>query len=250
MKENHLLEVAAVSKTFTQNKAQLEVLHKVSFTLDRGEFISLVGPSGCGKTTVLRIVADLEKADSGAVHFTGEGGEPKKQVNTGFIFQAYNTFPWLTVRENVAFGLPEKKTAQAKEKVARWLSDTGLAKFADYYPKKLSGGMQQRLAIARTMVTEPELLLMDEPFGALDIKTREAMQQLLLSVVRRTNCAVLFVTHDIQEAVYLSDKILLMEASPGTVRKIFKSGGSKKGFRDLLKDEENLSVYNQIIASI
>jgi NitT/TauT family transport system ATP-binding protein len=185
---------------------------------DIGEFRVLLGPSGCGKSTLLRLVAGLDRADSGEILVNGlpVHGPGKDR---GMVFQKYTSFPWLSVEENIAYGLkingvPE---AQRKETVARLLKAVGLAEFAGVYPETLSGGMQQRVAIARTLALRPSVILMDEPFGALDAQTRSEMQQLLLEIWEETACTILFVTHDVEEAVYLADRIFIMSSHPGTI---------------------------------
>ncbi|HZI57903.1 MAG TPA: ABC transporter ATP-binding protein [Verrucomicrobiae bacterium] len=185
---------------------------------DIGEFRVLLGPSGCGKSTLLRMIAGLDKPSSGQVLVNGEVvTHPGK--DRGMVFQKYTSFPWLTVAENVAYGMkingiPE---AQRKETVDRLLKSVGLTEFADVYPETLSGGMQQRVAIARTLALRPSVILMDEPFGALDAQTRSDMQQLLLQIWDETACTILFVTHDVEEAVYLADRIFIMSSHPGTI---------------------------------
>ena len=185
---------------------------------DIGEFRVLLGPSGCGKSTLLRMIAGLDKPTSGQVLVNGEPvTAPGK--DRGMVFQKYTSFPWLTVSENIAYGMkingvPE---AQRKETVERLLKSVGLTEFADVYPETLSGGMQQRVAIARTLALRPSVILMDEPFGALDAQTRSDMQQLLLEIWDETACTILFVTHDVEEAVYLADRIFIMSSHPGTI---------------------------------
>jgi NitT/TauT family transport system ATP-binding protein len=178
---------------------------------DIGEFRVLLGPSGCGKSTLLRMIAGLDKPTSGQVFVNGEiVTHPGK--DRGMVFQKYTSFPWLTVADNIAYGMkingvPE---AQRKETVDRLLNSVGLTEFANVYPETLSGGMQQRVAIARTLALRPSVILMDEPFGALDAQTRSDMQQLLLEIWDETACTILFVTHDVEEAVYLADRIFIM----------------------------------------
>jgi ABC-type nitrate/sulfonate/bicarbonate transport system ATPase subunit len=185
---------------------------------DIGEFRVLLGPSGCGKSTLLRMIAGLDKPSGGQVLVNGQPvTAPGK--DRGMVFQKYTSFPWLTVAENVAYGMkingvPE---AQRKETVERLLKSVGLTEFADVYPETLSGGMQQRVAIARTLALRPSVILMDEPFGALDAQTRSDMQQLLLQIWDETACTILFVTHDVEEAVYLADRIFIMSSHPGTI---------------------------------
>jgi NitT/TauT family transport system ATP-binding protein len=185
---------------------------------DIGEFRVLLGPSGCGKSTLLRMIAGLDKPTSGEILVNGApvAGPGKDR---GMVFQKYTSFPWLSVRQNVEYGMkinhvPE---AQRKETADRLLKEVGLTEFADVYPDTLSGGMQQRVAIARTLALRPSVILMDEPFGALDAQTRSDMQQLLLKIWDETACTILFVTHDVEEAVYLADRIFIMSSHPGTI---------------------------------
>jgi NitT/TauT family transport system ATP-binding protein len=217
MTSDVLLQFDKASKTFLgRQQRPVAALQEISFSVREGEFVTLLGPSGSGKSTILRLAAGLETATSGAVTYqgrpiTGPG------LDRGFVFQSYSAFPWLTVRENTAFGL-SKGTGDGKQReVSRWLSLMGLSDFADAYPSKLSGGMRQRLALARSMIVQPKLLLLDEPFGALDERTRETMQQLLLDMVSNTDCTVLFVTHDIREAIFLGDRVIVLSTRPAKV---------------------------------
>ena len=185
---------------------------------DVGEFRVLLGPSGCGKSTLLRMIAGLDKPSSGQVLVNGQPvtGPGKDR---GMVFQKYTSFPWLTVAENVAYGMKINGVPQAQrqETTDRLLKSVGLTAFANVYPETLSGGMQQRVAIARTLALRPSVILMDEPFGALDAQTRSDMQQLLLKIWDETACTILFVTHDVEEAVYLADRIFIMSSHPGTI---------------------------------
>jgi NitT/TauT family transport system ATP-binding protein len=185
---------------------------------DIGEFRVLLGPSGCGKSTLLRLIAGLDRADAGEV-LVGDQPVHGPGKDRGMVFQKYTSFPWLTVADNIAYGLkinavPER---QRKEIVAQLIRDIGLSGFENAYPETLSGGMQQRVAIARTLALRPAVILMDEPFGALDAQTRSEMQQLLLKVWDETASTILFVTHDVDEAIYLADRIFIMSAHPGTI---------------------------------
>jgi NitT/TauT family transport system ATP-binding protein len=217
-----------VSRTFfSPTGEKIEAVKDVTFEVedafsaagrDIGELRVLLGPSGCGKSTLLRMIAGLDKPSSGevlvnGVPVTGPGKD------RGMVFQKYTSFPWLTVAENVAYGMkingvPE---AQRKETTDHLLNSVGLTEFANVYPETLSGGMQQRVAIARTLALRPSVILMDEPFGALDAQTRSDMQQLLLQIWDETACTILFVTHDVEEAVYLADRIFIMSSHPGTL---------------------------------
>ncbi|HET7872994.1 MAG TPA: ABC transporter ATP-binding protein [Terriglobales bacterium] len=217
-----------VSRTFYSPKGEkIEAIKDINLEVedafssagrDIGEFRVLLGPSGCGKSTLLRMIAGLDKPTSGEILVNGAPvtGPGKDR---GMVFQKYTSFPWLSVRENVEYGMkinhvPE---AQRKETADHLLKEVGLAEFADVYPETLSGGMQQRVAIARTLALRPSVILMDEPFGALDAQTRSDMQQLLLKIWDETACTILFVTHDVEEAVYLADRIFIMSSHPGTI---------------------------------
>ena len=242
-----ILNFDHASKTYIGEKfRQVRALEDISFSLKRGEFVSLIGPSGCGKSTLLRLAAGLESPSQGAVYFNGQPVTVPDR-RKGFVFQSYNSFPWLTVFRNIAFGLDGINAQEKKQKIEKWLSFTGLTEFADSYPKSLSGGMRQRLALARTMVIEPELLLMDEPFGALDERIRENMQRLLLDAVSSTGCSVLFVTHDIREAILLGDRIVLLSARPGRTKRVFESSLTKPRTREHLKSPEFVSLYEEIL---
>jgi len=246
---NILLEFKGASKVYLDAKyRQVEALQGVVLSVRVGEFVSIIGPSGCGKSTLLRLAAGLEKASAGEVLYRGKvvsGPDPER----GFVFQSYNAFPWLTVRKNISFGLDSRVSRDREERVSKWLSLMGLGEFADSYPKALSGGMRQRLALARSMIVEPKLLLLDEPFGALDERVREAMQQLLLQVVRDSGCTVLFVTHDIREAILLGDRVLLLSPRPGRVLNQFVSPLPKPRSREHLRTQEFNSLYEKIVDS-
>jgi NitT/TauT family transport system ATP-binding protein len=185
---------------------------------DVGEFRVLLGPSGCGKSTLLRLIAGLDRADTGDV-LVNEQPVHGPGKDRGMVFQKYTSFPWLTVAGNIAYGLKINGVPEAKRKetVAQLVQEVGLSGFENAYPETLSGGMQQRVAIARTLALRPAVILMDEPFGALDAQTRGEMQQLLLKVWDESASTILFVTHDVEEAVYLADRIFIMSAHPGTI---------------------------------
>jgi NitT/TauT family transport system ATP-binding protein len=241
-----LLKFGDVSKTYVdEHYREVHALNEISFSLRSGEFISLIGPSGCGKSTILRLAAGLELPTNGEVLYAGvrvAGPGPER----GLVFQAYNAFPWLTVRENVGFGVRHANDGRVQQ-IDKWLGFMGLSDFADVYPRKLSGGMLQRLALARTMIVQPQLLLLDEPFGALDERTRDGMQQLLLRVVSETHCTVLLVTHDIREAILLSDRVIMLQARPGQIREEFSMKLPKPRSRGQLKSQAFNSIYECII---
>jgi NitT/TauT family transport system ATP-binding protein len=197
------------------------VLDDISFGVRRREFLSIIGPSGCGKSTLIRIAAGLETATRGEFRLDGKivrgtGAE------RGMVFQKYSLFPWLSVKKNVMFGLEStgRDSDEAEEIAEQWLEIVGLEKYGEYFPKQLSGGMQQRVAIARALAPQPRVLLMDEPFGALDAQTRAQMQKYLLEVWKNIDITIIFVTHDLDEAVFLSDRILTLQANPGKVKEL------------------------------
>jgi len=222
------ITVRNVSRTFVSaNGDKVDALEKINFEIDDayardgrdvGEFRVLLGPSGCGKSTLLRLIAGLDRADTGEVLVNDQAVQgPGK--DRGMVFQKYTSFPWLTVAGNIAYGLKINGVPEAKRKdtVAQLIREVGLGGFENAYPETLSGGMQQRVAIARTLALRPAVILMDEPFGALDAQTRGEMQQLLLKVWDESASTILFVTHDVEEAVYLADRIFIMSAHPGTI---------------------------------
>jgi len=202
---------------------QLKVVESVSFEVADREFVSIIGPSGCGKTTMMNIVAGFVKPTTGTVLLDGkpiEGPGPER----GVIFQEYGVFPWLTVKENIGFGLTlnaNRVDAQEREEICqRYMRLMGLSDFAGAYPKTLSGGMRQRLAIARAYAVKPQFLLMDEPFGALDAQSRSAMQNLLLSALTAEQKTVMLITHSVDEAIYLSSKIIVVTARPSRIKEV------------------------------
>lgn len=218
MPEDAILDLRGVSKQFELQGQRIEALRDADLRVRPGEFVCLIGASGCGKSTLLRIVAGFETATRGAAlmwdrPITGPGPE------RGMVFQDYGLFPWLTVRGNIGFGPTARgRTAQqVKEAVERFITLVGLQRFADAYPHQLSGGMKQRVAIARVLANDAEIVLMDEPFGALDAMTRERLQDELLEIWQRTGLTVLFVTHSIEEAIFLGDRIMVMSPGPGRI---------------------------------
>ena len=215
------LRIDQVSRTFPARagRAPTRALEPTDLAVGDNDFVTILGPSGCGKSTLLRIVAGLDRPTSGCVmldgrEVTGPGAD------RGMVFQSYTLFPWLTVRENIAFGLRERGVSQAeRNKVAdRFIQQVGLSGFENHWPKQLSGGMQQRTAIARALANDPKILLLDEPFGALDNQTRALMQEMLLGIWERDQKTVLFVTHDIEEAIFLGSRVIVMSARPGRIK--------------------------------
>ena len=215
-----LLSIQGVSRTFVSPKGQTtQALLPVDFDVAENDFVTILGPSGCGKSTMLRIVAGLDHPTSGRVLL---GGRPVEGpgADRGMVFQSYTLFPWLTIEQNIRFGLRERgmPEAQQKERAAYFIAKVGLRGFEQHFPKQLSGGMQQRTAIARALANDPKILLMDEPFGALDNQTRVLMQELLLGIWEAERKTVMFVTHDIDEAMFMANRVAVFSARPGRVK--------------------------------
>ncbi|MFE8071832.1 ABC transporter ATP-binding protein [Marinobacteraceae bacterium S3BR75-40.1] len=215
------LHVDGVSKVFAAKGGPVQALDAVSLSLEAGRVGVLLGPSGCGKSTLLRMVAGLEHPTDGIIHLNGRA-VTRPGRDRGMVFQDYTSFPWLSVRQNVAYGLKINgdETLLREGTVDHFIRAVGLERFADAYPHQLSGGMRQRVALARTLAICPELLLMDEPFGALDPETRWQMQDLLLGIVRKERNTVLLVSHDIEEALYLGDVVFFLSSHPGRLREV------------------------------
>ena len=214
------VSIQAVSRTFEGHKGQrTQALLPVDFEVRDNDFVTILGPSGCGKSTLLRIVAGLDHATSGRVLLDGVPVEGPG-ADRGMVFQSYTLFPWLTIEQNIRFGLRERgmPEAQQKERAAYFIAKVGLRGFEQHFPKQLSGGMQQRTAIARALANDPKILLMDEPFGALDNQTRVLMQELLLGIWESERKTVLFVTHDIDEAIFMANRVAVFSARPGRIK--------------------------------
>ena len=219
----HRAKFDRVSLEFTTPKGKLRVVDDVSYDINDGDFIAVIGPSGCGKTTMMSMLAGFQKPTTGKVLFDGHpvtGPGPER----GVIFQEYGVFPWLTVKDNIAFGLKLKANhvpvAERDQICEHYLALMGLSDFANSYPKHLSGGMRQRLAIARAYAVKPQFLLMDEPFGALDAQTRANMQNLLLKVLATEGKTVMLITHSVEEAIYLASRIVVVTARPARIKEI------------------------------
>jgi NitT/TauT family transport system ATP-binding protein len=214
------IRLSGATKSFpTRDGESYTAIHDVDLTVGRGEFVSVVGPTGCGKSTTLSLVSGLEAATVGRVEVDGT---PVDGIPTGlgYMFQSDAVLPWRTVLDNIAAGPRYRGTpkAEARDQARDWVTKVGLTGFEDYHPHQLSGGMRKRVALAQTLITEPSILLMDEPFGALDVQTREHMQDLLLELWSGSGAAVVFVTHDLTEAIALADTVVVMTAGPATVK--------------------------------
>lgn len=211
-----ILSVQDLKKSFVTNGTERVVFDHLSFDVHRREFITIIGPSGCGKSTFIRIAAGLDESSGGAILLSGlpvTGPGPDR----GMVFQGYTLFPWLSVKRNVMFGLQMKGRSdiEAESLARQWIAMVGLEKFEDSYPHELSGGMKQRVAIARALANEPRVLIMDEPFGALDSQTRAKMQAHLIEIWKKVDITILFITHDLDEAILLSDRVLVLGVNPG-----------------------------------
>jgi NitT/TauT family transport system ATP-binding protein len=218
MAELPILDLRHVGKVYELNDQRIEALRDANLVVEKGEFVCLIGASGCGKSTLLRIVAGFEPPSAGEALMWDKaiaGPAPDR----GMVFQDYGLFPWLSVRQNIGFGPASRGLPKAELRVLvdRFVDMVGLTRFADAYPHQLSGGMKQRVAIARVLANDAEMVLMDEPFGALDAMTRERLQDELLDIWQRTKLTVLFVTHSIEEAIFLADRVVVMEPGPGRI---------------------------------
>ncbi len=229
----------------------ITALENISLGVEEKEFSVIVGPSGCGKTSLLRLVAGLIRPSEGAIYLDGQP-VTKPGKDRGMVFQSYTLFPWLTVRENVEFGLKVAGVAAAERaRVAgHFISEVGLEGFEGAYPKQLSGGMMQRVALARALANDPAILLMDEPFGALDSQTRSLMQELLLHIWEHAQKTVLFITHDIDEAILLGDRVYVMTARPGRIKEEVAIDIARPRTVDVLTSEAFIAIKRRIMALI
>jgi NitT/TauT family transport system ATP-binding protein len=235
---NPILEISNLSKSFEGPSGTILALKSASLTINKGEFVCLIGASGCGKSTLLRLIGGFEKPTAGTVKMWGlKVGEPGP--SRGMVFQDYGLFPWLTVRGNIAFGPKARKVprGQALKTSDRFMEMVGLSQFADSYPHQLSGGMKQRVAIARVLANDAEVVLMDEPFGALDAMTRERLQDDLLDLWQKTKLTIIFVTHAIEEAILLGGRVVVMSPRPGQIQS--DNGISLPRPRDVSSQEFN-----------
>lgn len=242
-----MLEITNISKIYSNDGKRIEAVKDFSLSLDEHKFIALVGPSGCGKTTFLKIIAGLISASGGDVVLDGQKiFSPGK--DRGLVFQQFTLFPWLTVRENISFGLDLQKLESKKktEIVNHYLDATGLQDFAEFYPKDLSGGMQQRVAIARTLANNPKILLMDEPFGSLDSQTRSQMQELLTKLWETEHKTILFITHDVSEAVFLADIVYVLGKRPMEIKNKFDIPFARPRIRALKNMNQFFEFENKI----
>jgi sulfonate transport system ATP-binding protein len=237
------LEIKGLTKIFGTNGNSVRALDNVNLNIRSGEFVSIIGTSGCGKTTLLRIMAGLDNDFAGVVELEGE---PVKRpgVDKGVVFQDHRLLPWLTVNENIGFGLTQRSTVESRDLVQKYLDLVGLKKFSQAYPNQLSGGMAQRAAIARALVNKPKILLLDEPLGALDALTRLYMQQEIEKIWSEERLTMVMVTHDVEEAIYLSDVVVLMSCRPGRVKKTIPVNLARPRNRD---HPDFISIKNELL---
>ncbi|MBM4305879.1 MAG: ABC transporter ATP-binding protein [Deltaproteobacteria bacterium] len=245
------MQVKDLWKTFepsAKSSGGTEALKEINFEIREGEILCLLGPSGCGKTTILNIVAGFQKPSRGEVLVNGRRVD-KPGPDRGVIFQEHGLFPWRTVLQNIIFG-PQMSGRQLQESLTlaeQYINLIGLSGFRDHYPHELSGGMQQRVAIARVLVNQPDILLMDEPFGKLDAQTRATMQILLLDVWEKIRPTILFITHDIDEAIFLGDRILVMSCRPGKIFREFKVTLNRPRDYEIVTSSAYLEIKREIL---
>ena len=246
------LSIRGVSRVFMSPKGQkTEALTPVDFEVRENDFVTILGPSGCGKSTLLRIVAGLDHPTAGTVLLDGEKVQGPG-ADRGMVFQSYTLFPWLNIEQNIRFGLRElgMPEAQQKERADYFIAKVGLRSFENHFPKQLSGGMQQRTAIARALANDPKILLLDEPFGALDNQTRVLMQELLLGIWESAQKTVLFVTHDIDEAIFMANRVAVFSARPGRIKTELKVDFSHPRHYTIKTSPEFMAIKAQLTEEI
>ena len=246
------LEIKGVSKSFRQRGEVLQVLQDFSLAVEDLEFVVLLGPSGCGKSTLLRIVDGIDTCDSGAVILNGKDVTGTTGGGRGMVFQSFELFPWRTALGNIEFGLEVAGIAKAerREIAQHYIDLVGLTRFEESYPHQLSGGMQQRVGIARALAIKPDILLMDEPYGALDVQTRDLLQTELLKIWDSERKTVIFVTHSIEEAIYLADRIVVISPRPGRIDRIIEVPFARPREEDIKASPEFLAMRRDIWSSL
>lgn len=244
-----MLKITSLTKEYRQpDGSTVAAISPLSLNVKEQEFVAVLGPSGCGKTTFLRIIAGLEQSSTGDIAFMGNSiREPSAE--RGMVFQQFTSFPWLTVYENIAFGLRLRGESESSigKTVEHYLKITELERFRDSFPRALSGGMQQRVAIARTLANQPRMLLLDEPFGALDVQTRSRMQEFLAQIWEEERKTVILVTHDIEEAIFLADRVLVMSPRPMSVKQEFQVSFPRPRIHKLKMTQEFFEMKKEIM---
>ncbi len=246
-----ILEAKQLSQVFQQAKTERTVLNQIDLKIYKREFICVIGPSGCGKSTLSRVIAGLDPYTSGELRVNDAlvtGPSPER----GMVFQGYTLFPWKTVKENVMFGplMKGESHSLAEAHAREWINIIGLDKYEDQYPHQLSGGMKQRVAIARALVNEPKVLLMDEPFGALDPHTRQKMQKHLMDLWANIDITIIFVTHDMDEAILLADRIVALKANPGEIKEIIEVDLPRPRDMDVMQSAEFKALRQRVDALV
>ena len=246
-----LVVIDGVSKIFGSGDEAIEAIRRIDLSVQETEVVSIVGTSGCGKSTLLNMIGGLDEPTGGEILIDGEPVEGPGR-NRGFVFQSYSLFEWMTVRANIRFALEKSALAAAEkdELVSHFIQAVGLTGFENTYPKQLSGGMKQRVAIARSLVYKPSILLMDEPFGALDAQTRGMMQELLLKVWEDHKVTVLFVTHDVDEAIFLADRVVVLGSRPGLVKREIKIELERPRNFEIVTDSQFSEYKREILTDI
>ncbi|MBS0960617.1 ABC transporter ATP-binding protein [Acetobacter thailandicus] len=242
-KRDYVLKIDHVTKEFVQKRSRIKALDDIEFGVHRRELVCVVGPSGCGKSTLIRILAGLEDPTSGHILMDGKSVHGPG-ADRGMVFQKYTLFPWLDVCQNVMFGIEMAGVSrlEAQRQALQWLQMIGLEQFAKAYPHQLSGGMQQRVAIARALAASPRVLLMDESFSALDAQTRTKMQNYLMEIWRKIDITIVFITHDLDEAIYLADRILVLKPNPGRVEEVIEVPLSRPRRAEQMTSDEFLAT--------
>lgn len=245
------LVLTGVAKVFTRSGEQLNAIEATTVEVRRGEFFVIFGPSGCGKTTLLRMIAGLETPTSGTISLDGSPIEGPSR-DRGMVFQDFTSFPWLTVSQNIAYGLKLRGDShpEASAVVDHWIREMGLQGFEKFYPKDLSGGMQQRVAIARTLANRPKVLLMDEPFGSLDAQSRWQMQDVLVRLRTVSTTTVVFVTHDVEEAIFLGERIAVLSPRPARLLREFSVPFGTQRSRSIVRSREYLDLEQEVLSVI
>lgn len=246
--EEKILKIDNVNLSYKNGEKEKEVLKDISFDIKKGEIISIIGPSGCGKSTLLGAIGGINNSYEGRIIFNGQKIKGPSS-NIGYIFQEAALFDWLTVEENIGYGLRLKKISkdEIKKLTSEYIKEIDLEGYEDYYPNKLSGGMKQRVSLARSLIMNPELLLMDEPFSALDYQTRIEMQGLTMRLWENYKPSIVFVTHDIEEAILLSDKVMVMSKNPGRIIEIIDIKFKRPRKIDLISDIEFVNIKKKLL---
>jgi len=246
-----VFDIKGVTKQFKMRRKVVQALETIDIQIKKNEFVVLLGTSGCGKSTLLRMLCGLDFPTTGKINF--EGGQVRGPgLDRGMVFQGYTLFPWMSVLDNVAYGLKERKVPQ-KERIAiamEFIRDIGLEGFENVYPRELSGGMKQRVAMARTLANNPDCILLDEPFGALDAQTRESMQELTLQIWKKYPKTVVMVTHDVEEAILMADRVIIMKAHPGSIKEVMEIDLPRPRVKETKRTKEFIEYKRHAMALI